>query len=402
MTLGIEDICFYTTDHYLDLSVIASEYSIDCRKFYVGIGQEKMSLRVPDEDIVTMAAAAALPILEKQDKNSIGALFFATESGIDQSKSAGIWLHKLLGLNPSCRIIELKQACYSATCALHMACALVAQMPQRKILIIASDIARYDIGSSGEPTQGCGAVAMLISSNASILKIEKTTGLYTEDVMDFWRPNYRTTSLVDGKYSTKIYLKSLKAAWQDYQKQNGHDFCCFEYFCYHQPFTRMAEKAHIHLSKSVGRDPSDSEIEKSIGKTTIYNRLIGNSYTASLYIAFLSLLDHSSENIAGKRVGFFSYGSGCMAEFFSGIIQEDYPKKSHKESHYNMINSRVPVTYEVYRNLHHDVLPSDDGNLDIAHTTTGPFRLAGIRNHKRIYEKTSSAKLKDHGHCNNS
>ncbi|WP_236301256.1 hydroxymethylglutaryl-CoA synthase [Candidatus Liberibacter asiaticus] len=59
--------------------------------------------------------------------------------------------------------------------------------------------------------------------------------------MDFWRPNYRRTALVDGKYSTKIYLQSLEAVWHDYQKNKGHDFNDFQYFCYHQPFTRMAE-----------------------------------------------------------------------------------------------------------------------------------------------------------------
>ncbi|MBY7649958.1 MAG: hydroxymethylglutaryl-CoA synthase [Candidatus Liberibacter europaeus] len=390
--IGIEDISFYTTDQYLDLSVIAEKYCVDVAKFYVGIGQEKISIISPDEDIVTMAAAAALPIIKNQDKKSINSLFFATESSIDQSKSAGIWLHKLLGLSSSCRVIELKQACYSATCALHMACALVEQMPQNKILIIASDIARYDIGSSGEPTQGCGAIAMLISSNASILEVEKITGLYTDDVMDFWRPNYRTTALVDGKYSTKIYLQSLKSAWQDYQRNNGHDFSQFKHFCYHQPFTRMAEKAHIQLSKTVGKNLSSDEIEQSIGATMIYNRLIGNSYTASLYLSFVSLIDHSLESLIGKRIGFFSYGSGCMAEFFSGIIQKDYQKKLHTELHKDIIHSRTPVTYQTYCDLHQDMVLSNEGNIEIPHKTKGPFRLAKIKNHKRIYEKTNSEK----------
>ncbi|MEG8098834.1 hydroxymethylglutaryl-CoA synthase [Candidatus Liberibacter brunswickensis] len=393
MAIGIEDISFYTTNQYIDLSVIAEKNGIDIDKFYVGIGQERMSVLNPDEDIVTMAAAAALPIIENQDKNLINTLFFATESSVDQSKSAAVWLHKLLRLNSSCRVVELKQACYSATCALHIACALVAKTPQYKVLIVASDVARYDIGSSGEPTQGCGAVAMLISSKASILKIEHTTGMYTNDYMDFWRPNYRSTALVDGKYSTKIYLQSLKSAWQDYQQNNGHDFSKFQYFCYHQPFTRMAEKAHIHLSKTVVQDIAANEIEEAIGITMLYNRLIGNSYTASLYIAFISLLDHHrSEDLTGKRIGFFSYGSGCMAEFFSGVIQKDYHKKSHKKHHQSIINSRIPVSYQVYCDLHKEMVPSAEGNCIIPNTTTNQFRLTAIKNHKRIYEKTNFTK----------
>ncbi|AKK19671.1 hydroxymethylglutaryl-CoA synthase [Candidatus Liberibacter africanus] len=393
MAIGIEDISFYTTNQYIDLSVIAEKNGVDVAKFYVGIGQERMSVLNPDEDIVTMAAAAALPILENQDKNLINTLFFATESSIDQSKSAAIWLHNLLGLNSSCRVVELKQACYSATFALHMACALVAKTPQRKVLIVASDVARYDRGSSGEPTQGCGAVAILISSQASVLEIEHATGMYTNDCMDFWRPNYRSAAFVDGKYSTKIYLQSLKLSWQDYKKNNGHDFSQFQHFCYHQPFTRMAEKAHIHLSKTVNMNLSATEIETAIGMTVLYNRLIGNSYTASLYISLISLLDHSEENLAGKRIGFFSYGSGCMAEFFSGIVQEGYRSRSHKKHHQYIINSRIPVSYQIYCNLHQEMIPSDEGNCIIPHTTTGPFRLSAIKNHKRIYEKTTVTKF---------
>ncbi len=120
-----------------------------------------------------------------------------------------------------CRVVELKQACYSATAAIQMACALVARDPSKKVLVVASDVARYDLNSSGEATQGCGAAALLISANPRLVEIHPESGNYTEDVMDFWRPNYRSTALVDGKYSTKIYLKALKLAWQHYQEQTG-------------------------------------------------------------------------------------------------------------------------------------------------------------------------------------
>ena len=87
---------------------------------------------------------------------------------------------------------------------------MVARQPEKKVLVIASDVARYDLDTPGEATQGCGAVAMLISANPRLLEIDPEVGNHTEDVMDFWRPNYRATALVDGKYSTKIYLRALK------------------------------------------------------------------------------------------------------------------------------------------------------------------------------------------------
>ena len=41
---------------------------------------------------------------------------------------------------------------------------------------------RYGIQSGGEPTQGAGAVAMLISNNPSILELNDDAVAYTEDV----------------------------------------------------------------------------------------------------------------------------------------------------------------------------------------------------------------------------
>src|SRR5690625_7366180 len=75
----------------------------------------------PDEDIVTMAAEAAQTLLERHDATKIRQVLFATESSVDQSKAAGVFVHDLLGLPANVRSIELKQACYSGTAALQMA-----------------------------------------------------------------------------------------------------------------------------------------------------------------------------------------------------------------------------------------------------------------------------------------
>ncbi|MCP4929253.1 MAG: hydroxymethylglutaryl-CoA synthase, partial [Gammaproteobacteria bacterium] len=250
-------------------------------------GQECMSMPGADEDVVTMAANACLPLLEGMKArgegiDAITSVLFATETGIDQSKAAGVYLHRLLGLSPRCRVVELKHACYSATAALQMAAAMAARKPAEKVLIIASDIARYDRQSPGEATQGCGAVAMLVTSNPRIIELDAETGVHTEDVMDFWRPNYRSTALVDGKYSTKVYLRSVRAAWQDFQLQSDLKFPDFHYFCYHLPFSRMAQKAHNHLSSSNHHRLSQTELEHQIEASLVYNRTTGNSYTAAM------------------------------------------------------------------------------------------------------------------------
>jgi len=385
MSVGIDEISFYTSNYFLDLKTLAEVQGTDPDKYYTGIGQEKMGMAAPDEDVVTMAASAALPLIESAGTDAVSTLMFATETGIDQSKAAGIYVHRLLGLHDNCRVVELKQACYSATAALQMACALVARKPDSKVLVIASDIARYDLDTPGEATQGCGAVAMMISANPRLVSIDPEVGNYAEDVMDFWRPNYRSTALVDGKYSTKIYLKALKRAWDHFREESPLTFDDFGHFCYHLPFSRMAQKAHQQLVRHNKAGLSAEQQDAQISNTLLYNRTIGNSYTASMYIGLASLLDNTDADLSGTRIGFFSYGSGCVGEFFSGTVMPGYREALHVERHRSMLAARQEISHDEYLQLYRNQVPSDGGEHRFAEGTTGRFRLAGISHHKREY-----------------
>ena len=391
--VGIEDIGFATAGAVLSLTDLAEANGVDPAKYHLGIGQDEMSIALPDEDIVTMGAEAARPLLDGRDLSRIRTLLFATESGIDQSKSAGVFVHALLGLDPACRVVELKQACYGATSAVQMATAIVARNPEQQVLVLAADIARYDVGSSGEPTQGAGAVALLIGANPAILEIEPISGLYTEDVFDFWRPNYRETALVNGALSIGAYLTSVSRAWEDYRAQGGRDFDAFDYFCYHQPFTKMAVKAHQHLVKITGPHPPEHRGQAQIASTFAYNRRIGNSYTASIYVALLALLEGESgdagEDLAGRRIGFLSYGSGSVAEFFGGVVAGGYRQRLRPELTRAALERRVRIDHARYLEL---VAPAESWGEDreLPEQTAGPFRLAAVRGHRRIYERSGA------------
>ena len=104
--------------------------------------------------MVTLAASAAYPLMQDGELDDVELLLFATETGIDQSKAAGIYVHGLLEMSPRCRTVELKQACYSGTLGIQMAIGFVARNPTKKALVITSDVARYELGSPGEATQG--------------------------------------------------------------------------------------------------------------------------------------------------------------------------------------------------------------------------------------------------------
>jgi len=387
MKVGIDLLHFATADYYLGLDTFAAEKNIDVDKFYVGIGQEKMSIAPPDEDVVTLAAKAAAPILEQINANEISAVLFATETGVDQSKSAGVFLHGLLNLSKRCRVVEFKHACYAGAAALQMATAMIRANPKEKILVIAADIAKYEVDTSAEATQGCGAVAMLITESPRIIEIEPGSGYFTDDVMDFWRPNHRTTALVDGKYSTKVYLNSLKQTWEHFTEQTGKTFDDIDYFCYHIPFTKMADKAHQTLVRKAGANITPEEFSAQTLPSQRYNRIIGNSYSASLFVSFISLLDHISDNIENKRVSFYSYGSGCVAEFFTGIMQPGYQSVLMTERQQQQIAKRTALTYTQYLAFYQKAEQPKE-NVVYESNNRGVYRLEGIESHKRIYQST--------------
>ena len=396
--IGIDDIELATSHHVVRLDDFAEANGTDPAKFHLGLGQDEFSFPAPDEDVVTMAAAAAAPIIERSGTAGIRTILFATESGIDQSKAAGMAVHSLLDLPSQMRVVEVKEACYSATAALQAAVGIVTRSPGQRVLVIASDVARYELDTPGEPTQGAGAVAMLVSADPKLLEIEPVSGLNSADVDDFWRPNDSTTAIVDGALSVTAYLDALTGAWTDLAAQGGPAMAEIDRVLYHQPFTKMAKKAQVHLAGLTGED-LDTEIvagtpggsastrprDTGLATSTLYNRRLGNSYTASLYAGLCSLLDHDAD-LAGKRIGLFSYGSGSVGEFFTARVVPGYEQQSRRQAVTEALDARVPLSIDAYRALHAAELSSAE-DASTPKVTAGPFRFAGVKGRARLYER---------------
>ncbi|MFT3798998.1 hydroxymethylglutaryl-CoA synthase [Microbacterium sp.] len=380
VTVGIHDLAVATAGHTLALDALAAYNGTDPGKYRVGLGQDQMSVPGPDEDIVTMGAAAARAVLDRHGADGIRTLLLATESGVDQSKAAGVPVHALLGLPSTCRVVEFKQACYSATAALQAAAGLIARDRSERVLVIAADVARYELDSAAEATQGAGAVAMLVTADPAIAVLEHATGIHTADVDDFWRPNDSPTAVVDGKLSVEAYLDGIVRAWDDYRAHGGSPIDQIDRFCHHQPFTRMAVKAHRRLAEHVGVALDEGLIDVTTG----YNRRIGNSYTASLYLALAALLD-GADDLDGARVGMFSYGSGAVSEFFSLVVQPGYRSALRGAETEALLAARTPVDVARYRELHAGAALDSRFDVDTPVDSRGPFRFAGIRGRARRY-----------------
>ena len=236
--IGIEEIGFYTANAVFSLRELAKRNNQDVAKYTSGLSQEQMSIITPDEDIITMSYNAVMEFLNDSNKEAIDLLLFATESAVDNSKSSACELHNLLNLPQSCRCLEIKHACYGGTGALMLAKNYVIANPDKKALVVMSDIAFYGIHSKGEPTQGCGAVALLISLQPKIATFNNDSVFLTDNKNDFYRPIYQVNPIYDGHFSIKCYLAMFeKALTKYYQKNNS-----FDYLITHMPFAKMLDK----------------------------------------------------------------------------------------------------------------------------------------------------------------
>lgn len=346
MTIGIDQINFYVPKFYVDMAKLAEARNVDPNKFLIGIGQTQMAVSPVNQDIVSMGANAAKDIITEDDKKKIGMVIVATESAIDSAKAAAVQIHNLLGIQPFARCFEMKEACYAATPAIQLAKDYLNNRPDEKVLVIASDTARYGLNSGGEPTQGAGAVAMMISHNPSILALNDDAVAYTEDVYDFWRPTGHKYPLVDGALSKDAYIRSFQQSWNEYAKRYNKSLADFASLCFHVPFTKMGQKALASIIDDAD-ETTQERLKSGYEDAVDYNRYVGNIYTGSLYLSLISLLENRDLS-SGDTIGLFSYGSGSVGEFFSGTLVDGYEQHLAKDAHRDLLNQRKELSVEDY------------------------------------------------------
>ncbi len=329
MDIGIEAINAYGGQTYLDIRTLFEARGLDLERFD-NLMMEKKAVGLPCEDPVTNAVNAAKPIIDQlseADKNSIEVLITATESGLDFGKSLSTYIHDYLGLSRQCRLFEVKQACYAGTAGLQLASGFVAAHPfaNTKALVIATDTARGAAKMTyAEPSQGVGAVAMLISRQPDILALDfGANGIYSYEVMDTCRPR-ADLETGDVDLSLLSYLDCLEGAYQAYtERVDGVDFQdTFDYLAFHTPFAGMVKGAHRKMMRAFKRlSPAEIEadFQRRVGPSLAHCVQVGNVYSATVYLALCSLIDQAAID-QPRRVGLFSYGSGCSSEFYSGIV----------------------------------------------------------------------------------
>lgn len=216
----------------------------------------------------------------------IGRLYIATESALDESKAMNSFVVGMLEqVYGECSFehaggIECKFACVSGSYALYDNANWIraGENNGKSAIVIVSDIAKYDIGSSGEYTQGAGAVAMLVKDNPRLLAFDqKVASTIIKNEYDFYRPIGKETPLVNGNYSNLLYLIQVKKAFDSYKEKalasgliqirDGESITDhIDLFSVHLPYRRMGEKALAYLLRHEWRNlPRWKHVIKEIG-----------------------------------------------------------------------------------------------------------------------------------------
>jgi hydroxymethylglutaryl-CoA synthase len=192
-----------------------------------------------------------------------------TESSTDNSAGAVIIKGMLddalksRGLPPisrNCEIPEVKHACLGGVYAMkHALRYLALEKTDRCAIVVSADIAEYARGSSGEPTQGAGAVAMLLERNPNMLAVDLQNigSASSYRAVDFRKPvlrniirgklncHFQDLPVFNGKYSTTCYMDETLHALNDMTERMGKQPA--EYYrelaatFMHRPYHRLPE-----------------------------------------------------------------------------------------------------------------------------------------------------------------
>jgi len=438
---GIDAIAFYVPELYVDIKDLALARSIAPEKLQKGLGLQKMAIPDVGEDAATFAAQALIELIRKNQVNpkDIGRIYLGTESAVDGSKPTATYAVEMaedhleadFGTRAfkNCDVLDMTFACVGAVDALHNCLDWVRQNPNEQAIVIASDVSKYDLNSTGEYTQGAGAVAVLIKTDPDILIINDTWGVANKSEGDFFKPRriydknellktvleafdikpsqkqlkefleqtkssfwndqsqvvsvYKEEPVFDGQFSNNCYNDRITEALEQFKAKSSINFLKdWDHLIFHLPYAFHGRriifnnwlkwtKAHNlqALENEIGRFEDTVNYTKSAYKSHLFSSFIkhkvaageiasseiGNMYTASIFMALLSLLSFSldkEKDLSGSQIGFIAYGSGSKSKVFSGIVQPFWHEKIAGIGLFKKLKERTPISVEVYEDLH--------------------------------------------------
>ncbi|OXB23276.1 hydroxymethylglutaryl-CoA synthase [Flavobacterium tructae] len=416
MKTGIDAISFDVANIHLPIKTLATARNIEPEKLEKGLGLIKMTLPDVHQDPVVFGANALTKLIldHNINLNEISRIYVGTESGIDSSKPISSFLISLMEQKfgedtlAECDVVDFTFACIGGVDALQNCIDFVKLNPAKKAIVVTTDFAKYDLNSTGEYTQGAGAVAMLVTSNPRIIAFDENWATSTKGVFDFFKP-YRTLSkeeitkntnndlwfdnleaeieihkdqpVFDGQYSNQCYMDRTRNAYFSFKKLKNTTetlYNSWNSIIMHLPYSFQGRRmlSEIYALDSAEKiiseniESADYQLKiKEVAKSEEYRNfvteklqpaelassLIGNLYTGSIFMGLLSTLAHfydTNKEIAGTQFGFLAYGSGSKSKVFEGTIQPEWKAALENVKLFENLEESVEIDFNIYESLH--------------------------------------------------
>lgn len=416
MKTGIDAIAFDIAKLHLPIKTLASARNIEPEKLEKGLGLIQMTLPDAHQDTVVFGANALTKLIIDNQVNlaEISRIYVGTESAIDSSKPIGSFLIDLMeqkfgeNILAECDVVDFTFACIGGVDALQNCLDFIRLNPTKKAIVVTTDFAKYDLNSTGEYTQGAGALAMLVTANPKIIAFENEWATSTKGVFDFFKP-YRTVTkesitgvsknddwfgnleakieihkdqpVFDGQYSNQCYMDRTRNAYFSFKKLKNTTktiYTTWESIIMHLPYSFQGRRMlteifaldaenQIFTGNETVTDYQNKlkEISKSdeyrqfvsqkLQAAEIASSLIGNLYTGSIFMGFLSTLAHFAninKEVSGKKFGFLAYGSGSKSKVFEGTIQAEWQIVVTKAQLFETLKQSHEIDFATYERLH--------------------------------------------------
>ena len=404
MKVGIDSIAFDLPKIHLPIKVLAENRNIEPEKLIKGLGLHKMSFPDVHQDVITFAANAVYKLIQQENLNpkDIARIYVGTESAVDSSKPIASYITALLeqqlgeGSFNYCDTLDMTFACIGAVDALQITLDFIRLNPTKKAIVVATDNAKYDLNSTGEYTQGAGAIAMLVTANPRVLAFSQEVGVSAQGVFDFFKPRryfskeevlntndnpewfgileneiafYKEQPVFDGQYSNQCYINRTSEAYFKYKEitnQKGKLYESWENILVHLPYCFQARRTFVEIFakennltediKTISKSPEYIEfVTKTIFPSEIASGQVGNMYTGSIFLGMLSTLCYhlqQNTNLTNKKFGFIAYGSGSKSKVFEAEVQEHWQSVIEKTQLFETLNNSTEIDFGTYISLH--------------------------------------------------
>jgi hydroxymethylglutaryl-CoA synthase len=426
--VGIDAMYVYVPQLHVDNSELAVARNEDPKHFTEGVGIRTFAIPGPNEDQASMAATAAHRLMDIHgiSPEEIFRIDTPTESGMDASRALvsdviGM-LEQVYGKGSLSHVLgyEQKFACVSGMeRLLDTAAWCAAEWNSRKYgLVLATDVAKYNLNSKEEPTQGAAAAALLIGPDPTLIEIIPGAlgSAIRHEKGDFKKPGGRTIALVDGQKSYASYLSEMKEAWLNFGlsirkvafMKPRADESILDHVSravYHNPHKKMVMGAYASLLvhewrnlprwskvvEEIGDEPPRGGIgdvdyymstpyqeyrrkfmkshwfldsfEEKIGSSTKAPELVGNSYSASVFVGLDSILENDEADLTGTNVILCGYGSGSHAIIQANVFSDGYRQRSKRLDLMNRLATSKKISIDEYERVHRGEIPPDQWSI---------------------------------------